>query len=376
MNDGGQRTITALDHRWMAHALQLAAKGLYDTAPNPTVGCVLVNDDRLIAAGWTAPAGGAHAERVALAAAGARARGATAYVTLEPCCHQGRTGPCTQALIAAGVARVVYAVRDPNPRVDGAGVRELQQAGIRVDGGVLEQAAERLNRGFFARMRRARPWVRTKLAASLDGRTALANGTSQWITGDAARRDVHRWRARSSAILTGSGTILKDDPALTARLEDPAIDVLQPLRVIVDSQLRTPPTAKTLALPGEVLVFTNQPGGPAQQALEAAGARIERVSGAPHCDLTALLARLAELQINDVWVEAGPKLNGALLQSGLIDELVLYFAPRLLGDSALGMFGVAALTSLDQGWTLQVDEVRRLGDDLRIIARPSRVAAP
>ena len=375
MSDADQRALTALDHRWMARALQLAAKGVYNTAPNPTVGCVIVKHDRVIGTGWTAPAGGAHAERVALAQARDEARGATAYVTLEPCCHQGRTGPCTQALIAAGVARVVYAVCDPNPRVAGAGLRELEGAGIRVDGPLLEREAERMNRGFFARMQRARPWVRAKVAASLDGRTALANGTSQWITGEASRRDVHRWRARSAAILTGSGTIVHDDPSLTARLDDPSVEVRQPLRVIVDSRLRTPPTAKTLSLPGEVLVFTNQSEGGAHHALAAAGARIERIAGAPYCDLAKLLGRLAALEINDVWVEAGPGLNGALLQAGLIDELVLYVAPRILGSGAQGMFSMTALTSLDQSFTLTVDELRRIGGDLRIIARPSRVAS-
>lgn len=377
MTSGGERTSVELDQQWMAHALQIAQNGIYDTAPNPAVGCVLVKNDQLIATGWTAPPGGPHAERIALAAAGEQARGTTAYVTLEPCCHQGRTGPCTQALIAAGVARVVYAVGDPNPRVNGAGIRELQAAGIEVDGGVLEEPAEALNRGFFARMRRGRPWVRSKLAASLDGRTALANGVSQWITGAASRRDVHLWRSRSGAILTGSGTILKDDPALTARPDDPAIRMQQqPLRVIVDSQLRTPPAAQTLRLPGQVLVFTTAaPGGAAQQALEHAGARVERIPGDSHCDLTQLLARLAALEINDVWVEAGSQLNGALLAEGLIDELVLYLAPVLLGASAHGMFDIQELISLEQGWKLQLDDVRHFGDDLRIIARPQQGGA-
>jgi diaminohydroxyphosphoribosylaminopyrimidine deaminase/5-amino-6-(5-phosphoribosylamino)uracil reductase len=371
--------MTARDYEHMAAALRLAANGLYDTAPNPAVGCVLVKDERVIASGWTAPAGGPHAERVALAAAGAAAGGATAYVTLEPCCHVGRTGPCTRALIDAGVARVVFAGRDPNPRVAGGGARELEAAGIHVEGGVLAQAAEALNRGFFARMRRGRPWVRSKLAASLDGRTALADGTSQWITGAAARRDVHRWRARSSAILTGSGTVRKDDPALNARREEAgieaAIGIKQPLRTIIDAGLKTPPSAKTLSVPGEVVVFTTRAADDAAgQALRAAGARIESVPGGEHCDLTAVLMRLGALEINDVWVEAGAGLNGALLQAGLIDELILYIAPRLLGDSALGMFGVPALTSLEHGWSLTFDEFRKVGDDLRIIARPSRVA--
>ncbi len=360
----------------MAAALRLAENGLYDTKPNPTVGCVLVKGGRVIASGWTAPAGGPHAERVALAAAGTAARGATAYVTLEPCSHQGRTGPCSKALIEAGVARVVYAGRDPNPRVNGAGIRELEAAGVRVDGGVLEQAAEPLNRGFFARMRRGRPWVRSKIAATLDGRTALANGASRWITGPQARGDVHRWRARSGAVVTGSGTMLRDDPSLDARRGEAAIDsrigIKQPLRVILDSRLRTPPSARTLLLPGEVLIFTTQAADEAEGLLARAGASIEHVAGGERCDLVGVLARLAQLEVNDVWVEAGARLNGAFLQAGLIDELVLYMAPKLLGDGARGMFGVPALAALSDGWDLAIEEVSPIGGDLRIVARIRR----
>jgi diaminohydroxyphosphoribosylaminopyrimidine deaminase/5-amino-6-(5-phosphoribosylamino)uracil reductase len=370
----------ATDHEHMAHALRLAANGLYDTAPNPTVGCVLVNGGRVVGTGWSAPAGGPHAERVALAAAGEAARGATVYVTLEPCCHTGRTGPCTKALLEAGVARVVFAGHDPNPRVNGGGARELAAAGVVVEGGVMEASAEPLNRGFFTRMRTGRPYVRSKLAVSVDGRTALANGTSKWITGAAARADVHRWRARSSAVLTGSGTIVDDDPSLDARRDEagiaPSLGVKQPLRVVVDAKLKMPPTAKTLSLPGEVLVLTTRDlGDAAARALAAAGARVDRVAGnAEHCDLRAVVERLGELEINDVWVEAGAGFNGALLQEGLIDELIVYMAPRLLGDSARGMFSVPPLTSLAAGWTLAYDDVRKVGADLRITARVSRVA--
>jgi diaminohydroxyphosphoribosylaminopyrimidine deaminase/5-amino-6-(5-phosphoribosylamino)uracil reductase len=373
----------ATDHEHMSHALRLAAHGLYDTAPNPTVGCVLVKEGRVVGTGWTAPAGGPHAERVALATAGTAARGTTAYVTLEPCCHTGRTGPCTQALIEAGVARVVYAAHDPNPRVDGGGAKELAAAGIAVEGGVMERAAEPLNRGFFTRMRRGLPYVRSKLAASLDGRTALANGASQWITSKEARSDVHRWRARSSAVLTGSGTIVDDDPSLDARREEAGIaaslGIKQPLRVIVDARLKTPLEAKTLSLPGEVLLLTTRAlDDPAARALQAAGARVERVAGdTEHCDLRAVIEHLAKVhEINDVWVEAGAGLNGALLQAGLIDELIIYVAPRLLGDSARGMFGVPALESLAAGWNLVFEDFRKVGRDLRITARVSRVAAP
>jgi len=368
----------ARDREFMAEALALAANGLYDTKPNPAVGCVLVKDGRVLATGWTAPAGGPHAERVALAAAGTDARGATAYVTLEPCCHQGRTGPCTRALIEAQVARVVFAGHDPNPRVNGGGARELAAAGIEVEGGVLEREAEPLNRGFFARMRRGRPWVRVKIAASLDGRTALANGESQWITGPAARGDVHIWRARSGAVLTGSGTVLRDDPSLDARREEAGIDaklgIKQPLRVVLDSRLRTPPSARTLTLPGEVLIFTTLVADEAQLVLERAGARVERVDAVPtptgeRCDLRQVLARLAKLEVNDVWVEAGARLSGALLDAGLIDELIIYMAPRLLGDGARGMFAVPALASLADAWRLSFEDIRTLGDDVRILAR-------
>ncbi len=371
----------AHDHEHMAGALRLAENGRYDTAPNPSVGCLLVKDGSVVGSGWTAPAGGPHAERVALVAAGAAARGATAYVTLEPCCHTGRTGPCSRALIDAGVARVVFGGHDPNPRVNGGGAAELAAAGIAVEGGVLERAAEPLNRGFFTRMRRGTPWLRSKLAVSLDGRTALANGTSRWITSAAARADVHRWRARSSAVVTGSGTIVDDDPSLNARREDAGIaaeiGIKQPLRVVIDARLKTPPGAKTLSLPGEVLVLTTRSlDDPKATALRKAGARVEQVAGdAEHCDLKAVLERLGTHEINDVWVEAGAGLNGALLRAGLIDELIIYMAPRLLGDSARGMFSVPALETLAAGWSLTLDDCRKVGLDLRLTARVSRVAA-
>lgn len=378
MSDAADRqAVTAVDYEHMAEALRLAAGGLYDAAPNPTVGCVIVRDGGVVGRGWTAPAGGPHAERVALGEAGEAAQGATVYVTLEPCCHVGRTGPCTQALIEAGVARVVFAGHDPNPHVNGGGARALATAGIRVDGGVLEAAAEPLNRGFFTRMRRGTPWVRSKIAASLDGRTALANGVSQWITGPLARADVQRWRARSSAIVTASRTVLADDPSLTARPEEAGLDprrVKQPLRVIVDARLQTPPTARTLALPGDVVIFATATDNSAANGLRAAGARLERVPGGERCDLHAVLARLGELEVNDVWVEAGANLNGALLAAGLIDELVLYVAPRVLGNDAAGMFSLPALTSLDAAATFTFEEFRKIGGDLRIIARPSKLA--
>jgi diaminohydroxyphosphoribosylaminopyrimidine deaminase/5-amino-6-(5-phosphoribosylamino)uracil reductase len=372
----------AIDHEHMARALKLAANGLYDTKPNPAVGCVIVKDGRVVGTGWTAPAGGPHAEIVALRAAGAAARGATVYVTLEPCCHTGRTGPCTEALIAAGVARVVFAGHDPNPLVGGGGAKALGAAGIAVEGDVMERAAEPLNRGFFTRMRRGLPYVRSKLAVSLDGRTALANGASRWITGAQARADVHRWRARSSAVLTGSGTIVDDDPSLDARRDEAqipaAIGIKQPLRVVIDARLKMPPAAKTLTRPGETLVLTSGSlADPKALALREAGARVEQVAGnAEHCDLKSVLERLAAHEVNDVWVEAGAGLNGALLREGLIDELIIYVAPRLLGATARGMFEVPPLASLSDDYRVRFVDFRKVGDDLRITARVSRVAAP
>jgi diaminohydroxyphosphoribosylaminopyrimidine deaminase/5-amino-6-(5-phosphoribosylamino)uracil reductase len=361
------------DRAFMKRALSLAARALYDSKPNPAVGCVLVAKDEVVGEGFTAPVGGPHAERVALAAAGDRARGATAYVTLEPCSHFGRTSPCVDALIEAGIARVVCALVDPNPLVAGTGKVKLERAGIDVTVDVLHDEAAELIRGHISRMTRKRPWVRAKVAASLDGRTALANGTSRWITGEAARADVHHWRARSSAVLTGIGTVLADDPALTVRLKDPQVRVVEPVRVIVDSRFRTPPTAKTLKLPGGVVIFGTDTRGERSARLAEAGAQVERVQGAPRCDLHAVLARLAVLEHNDVLVEAGATLSGAFLAAGLIDELIVYMAPSVLGDQARGMFSTPKLTNLGERYALEIDDVRMVGSDLRIIARPITV---
>ena len=365
----------AEDVSFMARALALAARGVASTEPNPAVGCVIVKDGVAVGEGFTQPAGGNHAEIEALNAAGTKACGATVYVSLEPCAHTGRTGPCTTALIAAGVARVVFALEDPNPQVAGTGARTLIEAGIRVDFPLLPEEAERLNRGFVSRMRRGRPWIRCKMAASLDGRTALANGASQWITGDAARRDVHRWRAQSAAVMTGIGTLLADDPALTARADDLEIEVLQPKRVIIDSNLRTPPTAKTLGLEGEVMVFAGPPAdsdaAARRKALQDAGARLEIVAASPRCDLAVVVRRLTELEINSVWLEAGPTLAGAMLAAGLVDELILYLAPCLLGHDARALFELPLLEQLDHRFRLTIDDVSSIGADLRVIARPA-----
>ncbi|HUL46148.1 MAG TPA: bifunctional diaminohydroxyphosphoribosylaminopyrimidine deaminase/5-amino-6-(5-phosphoribosylamino)uracil reductase RibD [Steroidobacteraceae bacterium] len=365
------------DRTAMQRALELAARGLATTHPNPRVGCVIARNGRIVAEGWHARAGESHAEVAALAAAGGRAAGATAYVTLEPCSHHGRTPPCVDALIAARVARVVYAVGDPNPQVKGQGAERLKAAGVAVEAGLLAPEAEELNAGFMKRMRSGRPWVRVKLAASLDGRTALANGASRWISSEAARADVQRWRARSSAILTGTGTVLADDPRLDVRLpEETGGERRQPLRVVLDSSLRTPPQARLFTVPGEVLIVTAVPADdprwePRCAALAARGARIETLPAvAGRVPLPSVLDRLGELETNELQVEAGPTLAGELLRQGLADELLLYVAPKLLGPSARPLLALPELTELDAAPTFTIAEVTRVGDDLRLRLKP------
>ena len=368
----------AADISFMAHALRLAERGLYTTDPNPRVGCVVARDGEIVGEGWHCRAGEAHAEVYALRQAGDRARGADVYVTLEPCSHQGRTPPCADALIAAGVARVVCAMQDPNPRVAGEGLARLTRSGIRVEKGVLQNEAEDLNPGFIRRMRRGMPWVRCKMAMSLDGRTALANGESRWITGEAARRDVHYWRARSSAVLTGIGTVLADDPALTVRLEAPlaerqacGAEIRQPLRVVLDTHLRIPATARVLKQPGRTLLFSAAAPDQAT-ALTAAGVRVEYASPLSEdagMDLVAVLQRLAQEGVNELWVEAGPTLSGAILQAGLVDELIIYMAPLLMGDAARGLFQMPAFTHLADCMALDISDVRAVGKDWRLRAR-------
>lgn len=362
-------TTATLDARHMARALKLAARGLYGSDPNPRVGCVIAEGERVLAEGWHAKAGGPHAEALALAAAGTQARGATAYVTLEPCCHHGRTPPCADALIEAGVRRVVYAARDPNPRVNGGGAARLAEAGIEVQGGLLEHTARELNIGFMSRMERGRPWVRLKLGASLDGRTALAGGASRWITGAAARADVQRLRARASAILTGVGTILADDPRLDVRL--PGVE-RQPLRVVLDSQLQTPVQAQILKPPGRALLLTSSAGTRDAAALTDAGISMQKVAPvAGGLNLAEVLRHLAGIEVNELQVECGARLAGGLLAARLVDELVLYVAPVLLGEGARPLAALGPLSSMADRYQMEFTDVRRVGADLKLTLRPA-----
>lgn len=354
------------DREYMTRALALAARGLFTATPNPRVGCVVVRDGEVVGEGWHEAAGLPHAEVNALRQAGARAHGATAYVTLEPCNHHGRTPPCTEALIAAGVARVVAAMRDPNPLVSGQGFARLAAAGIAIDQGLLETEARELNIGFVSRMARKRPWVRMKIAASLDGRTALANGQSQWITSQAARDDGHRWRARACALLTGIGTLREDDPQLNVRaLQTPR----QPLKVLIDSRLEAAPEAK-LFRSGRTLVFA---GGsyPAKSAVLAAlGVEVVVLPNAGgKVELPQMLEELARRGVNELHVEAGSKLNGSLLREGCVDELLIYLAPMLIGDAGQGMFHLPEVTALSAASRLAIVELTTIGDDVRIRAR-------
>ncbi len=354
----------------MHEALALAEQSIGLTEPNPRVGCVIVAPDgRVLGRGRTQEAGGPHAEVMALRDAAARheiVHGATAYVTLEPCAHHGRTPPCCDALIEARIGRVVMALQDPFPQVAGQGAARLRAAGITVEEGLLAAQARELNIGFFSRVVRGRPWVRLKVAVSLDGRSALANGVSQWITGPAARTDGHAFRRRAGAVLTGVGTVLDDDPRLDVRLvETPK----QPLRVVVDSRLETPPAARLLAPPGNVLLYAAQPNAEREAALRATGAEIAFAPGANgKVDLAAMLADLARRGINELHVEAGHKLNGSLVREGLVDEFLVYMAPKLLGTGReLAAFG--PLERLEDAPTLRWTSAERIGDDLRLIAR-------
>jgi diaminohydroxyphosphoribosylaminopyrimidine deaminase/5-amino-6-(5-phosphoribosylamino)uracil reductase len=357
---------SADDHRHMARALQLAARGLNSTRPNPRVGCVIVKDGVVVGEGWHERAGEPHAETVAVRAAGTRARGACCYVTLEPCCHHGRTPPCSEALLSAGVGRVVAAMRDPNPRVCGEGLRQLQAAGVEVGSGLLAAEAEALNVGFCQRMRKGRPWVRAKVGMSLDGRVAMANGESRWITGEAARADVQRWRARSCAVATGVNTVIADDPALTVRVPQLLPEPIgQPLRVVFDSALRTPRGARVLSGPGAALVITAVAGRSCDGAETVSCSAVDG-----HVDLHAAMLELGRREVNEVLVEAGPTLTGALLRAGLVDELLCYVAPTLMGDAAQPLAHLPGLDRLEDAIRLDPLDFRQIGSDWRVIMRP------
>ncbi len=361
-------SFSADDHRWMARAHQLAEQGLYTTDPNPRVGCVVVQDGTVVGEGFHQRAGEPHAEIHALNAAGDRAEGATAYVTLEPCSHFGKTPPCSDALIVAGVRRVVVALADPNPEVSGEGIRKMERAGIEVASGLMPEGTERVNPGFLSRMRRGRPWVRLKMAMSLDGRTAMSSGESQWITGPEARRDVQQLRARSSAILTGVGTVLADDPSLNVREIDAPF--IEPLRIVLDPDGRTPASAKLFSLDGPILMAVAldapSPDGWAEYD-NVEIIRLDRsVSG---LDLQQLMGELARRELNELHVESGATLAGALIRQQLVDEIVLYTAPVLMGSSARPLFDLP-LAAMDEKIELEIQEIRRVGKDLRMTIKP------
>jgi len=361
-------SFSAFDEAAMRRALELAARGLYSTHPNPRVGAVLTRDDEIVGEGWHERPGEAHAEPNAIRAAGEKARGATAYVTLEPCSHHGRTPPCVDALLAAGVSRVVYAIGDPDPRVNGRGAKLLRKAGVRVESGLLEREAEVINAGFLMRNRRGRPFIRLKSAASLDGATALANGASQWITGEAARADVQHWRAQSGAVLTSAATVLADDPRLDVRIETSR----QPLRVVLDRRRQVDRKARILKPPGEVLLFSAaKPRARARADERLGAARIEKVRVLRgHLDLARVFAKLGELAINEVLVESGPRLAGALFAAGLVDEWLLYLAPKLLGRGAKPLADLPRLTKLAAARQFDILEAQPVGPDLRLRLRP------
>lgn len=355
------------DYAFMSTALRLAEKGLCSTAPNPRVGCVITQNEQIVGSGWHERAGQLHAEINALNAAGVAARGATAYITLEPCSHYGRTPPCADALIKAGIAKVIIAMEDPNPVVSGRGCALLEGAGITVQTGLLQADAHALNVGFVTRMVHKKPWVRLKIAASLDGKTALNNGASQWITGEAARQDGHRWRARSCAIVTGIGTVKSDNPQLTVRHVE---TLRQPKKVIVDSRLAIPLDAELLR-GEEVFIFTaNTENQEKKTALSKIGAQVIVLPNEQGMvDLEKMMAMLANFEMNELLVEAGCELNGALVKAGLVDEIIIFLAPHLLGDSAQGMIKLPELVNLEQKKVLGIQDLRMIGQDIRVIAK-------
>ena len=360
-------SFDAFDHRCMAEALQLAARGMNSTHPNPRVGCVIAQGNEVVGRGWHETAGQRHAEIAALEDAGSRARGATAYITLEPCSYHGRTAPCTDALLEAGIERVISATKDPNPEVNGNGNSQLEGAGIRVESGLMAGEAEALNAGFFKRMSSHRPWVRIKLAQSLDGRTALQDGASQWISSADSRRDVQSWRARSSAILTGIETVLADDPSLNVREIETS---RQPVRVIADSRWRTPAGARVLSLPGRVLIAGLQDVEIPIALRDSAAELLPLPGSSGRVDLGALMSELANREFNEVQVEAGGTLCGALLEAQLVDEILVYLAPILLGGGARGAFEFGPLASMQERVGLNWLESGWTGPDLRLRLEP------
>ena len=361
-------TWSAADHLYMARALQLARRGLYTTHPNPRVGCVLVRGDQVIGEGWHEYTGGPHAEVNALNHAAAAVKDATCYVTLEPCCHSGRTPPCTEALITAGIKKTVAAMLDPNPAVSGQGGALLEQAGVAFAAGLLETQAAAINRGYIMRRTAGRPLVRCKLAISLDGRTALADGSSKWITGAEARLDVQRLRAESAAVMTGIGTVLADDPSLNVR---EIKTERQPLRVIIDPELKFPDSAKMLGLPGRTLIFTENQDTSLRESLEQSGAEIVLIDADRSGFLQQVLSYLAGTEeINEVLLETGATLAGSMLSAGLVDELIVYQSPLLLGDGARGMFHLPGITAMAERIELELIDTRRVGQDVRITLKP------
>ena len=360
-------SFSAFDYECMASALQLARMGLESTHPNPRVGCVITREGRVVGKGWHKRAGEGHAEINALNNAGDKAAGGTAYVTLEPCSHVGRTPPCVDALIKAKVTRVIFAIDDPNPDVNGSGHQRLQQAGIEVQSGLMVKEAEELNAGFLKRMRRGLPWVRIKLAQSMDGHIALANGSSQWISGPGSRADVQNWRARSDAILTGIGTVLADDPSLNVRKNEAA---RQPARIILDSHWRTPVNARLLALPGQVLIAGLEENPVPDDLRNSAADCVGLPSSTGRVDLKAVLHELAVRGINEVQVEAGATLCGSLMQQGLVDELLIYQAPVILGGGAVSPFALPRLDNMDDRVHLEWVDSRYIGKDLCLRLKP------
>ena len=361
------------DVECMAHALRLARQGRFTTRPNPNVGCVIVDaGGDLVAAEFHRRAGDAHAEILALQKAGEKARGATVYVSLEPCCHQGKTGPCTQALIAAEVKRVVVAMQDPNPQVAGKGIEQLQQHGIQVDCGVLTEQAQELNAGFVKRMQSGIPYVTVKSAISIAGKTALHNGTSKWITDTAARNDVQRLRAQSDAVMTGIGTVLADDPSLNVRLTPEQLglneEVMQPARVVIDPQLQMPAQSKMFSLPGQTIVFAGRQSASQMQTNVTGGEVVLLEEQQGQLDLRQVLQQLAQREINSVLVEAGSNLVGNLMAQNLVDEMIIYVAPKIFGSAAKGMAEIGAIDIMDEHISLEYKDVRRVGDDLKITA--------